>query len=394
MPPSILTAPRPISERSRARSRRARPAGEAGIGRGIKRRIGLRQQLLEPSWPSWRPGDFRGKDLPALRNGAAVVAALEEVRTGVGGAGAEAGQGQPLCVKVEALAIVGRPQCRQIQPAQCPQPAERAIRRRPARHPPIVTWSEKRAGAREGGAAPLAGHRRQSRPTDDPIEQLGIARSHQAMATGRMRCLLLVDLAEGWTNGPTGTCSPIARIQCPSWWWAHKADLAGVTPGLLPDADRERASIGDHARPCAGHKAWRPALLQALQAKQPRSWPGGGAETGGNGSGRRPPAGSLDRSLEAAAQSVAYDSGLIDLRQRGRPKSRRDHRRGKVNREACSDRVFARFCIGNSRKRAGVEQGMEPSHGCLRKALTSACLRSLNHSRPSRPRRHPQPGQA
>jgi len=178
------------------------------------------------------------------------------------------------------------------------------------------------------------------RPTDDPIEQLGIARSHQAMATADA-VLLLVDLAEGWTTADRDLRAQLPD-QVPQLVVGNKADLAGVTPGLLPDADATAIDVAISAR--HGDRPQGPGDRPAQPLRQqPRSWPGGGAERAATGSGRRrrrqpgpepggrPPSSCPTTSGRSICARAAGSLGAIT---------------GEEVTEAVLDRVFARFCIG------------------------------------------------
>jgi len=328
-----LTRAEAISELITARSRRAAQLAMAGLEGGLQRRIeALRQQLLDQLAELEARVDFE-EDLPPL-DGAAVVAALEEVRKALEELVAEAGQGQLLREGLR-VAIVGRPNVGKSSLLNALSRRERAI---VADQPGTTRDLVESELVLEGVPLTLldtAG----IRPTDDPIEQLGIARSHQAMATADA-VLLLVDLAEGWTTADRDLRAQLPD-QVPQLVVGNKADLAGVTPGLLPDADATAIDVAISARHGDGLKALATALLSRCGNSL-----GPGLVVALNGRQRdlaAAAAGSLDRSLEAAAQQLPYDFWTIDLRQAAGSLGAIT---GEEVTEAVLDRVFARFCIG------------------------------------------------
>jgi len=129
-----LTRAEAISELITARSRRAAQLAMAGLEGGLQRRIeALRQQLLDQLAELEARVDFE-EDLPPL-DGAAVVAALEEVRKALEELVAEAGQGQLLREGLR-VAIVGRPNVGKSSLLNALSRRERAIVADQPRHHP------------------------------------------------------------------------------------------------------------------------------------------------------------------------------------------------------------------------------------------------------------------
>lgn len=328
-----LTRAEAISELITARSRRAAQLAMAGLEGGLQRRIeALRQRLLDQLAELEARVDFE-EDLPPL-DGVAVVAALEEVRKSLEELVAEAGQGQVLREGLR-VAIVGRPNVGKSSLLNALSRRERAI---VADRPGTTRDLVESELVLEGVPLTLldtAG----IRPTDDPIERLGIARSHQAMATADA-VLLLVDLAEGWTTADRDLRAQLPA-QVPQLVVGNKADLAGVTPGLLPDAEATAIDVAISARNGDGLQALATALLSRCGNSL-----GPGLVVALNRRQRDLAAAaavSLGRSLEAATEQLPYDFWTIDLRQAAASLGAIT---GEEVTEAVLDRVFARFCIG------------------------------------------------
>jgi tRNA modification GTPase len=178
------------------------------------------------------------------------------------------------------------------------------------------------------------------RPSDDPVERLGIARSHEALASADV-VLLLYDLAEGWTPADA-ELRALVPDGVPLLVVGNKADLGpAALPAGLPTPDTAPAELAISARTGAGEPELTRLLLQrcgaagaeglqvALNARQ-RDLAAAAAEA-------------ISRSLEAAAQGLPWDFWTIDLRDAVR---RLGEITGAEVSEAVLDRVFSRFCIG------------------------------------------------
>jgi tRNA modification GTPase len=170
------------------------------------------------------------------------------------------------------------------------------------------------------------------RETGDRVEQLGIARSREALAAADA-VLLLFDLAAGWTAEdqalrelvPAGAVLLVA---------GNKADLAVPGAGTPADVrfsaltgEGREALVAELLRRCGASTL--EGIAVALNARQ-RDLAAAAAEN-------------LVASLQAAEQQLPWDFWTIDLRAAVRALGEIT---GEEVSEAVLDRVFARFCIG------------------------------------------------
>jgi tRNA modification GTPase len=172
------------------------------------------------------------------------------------------------------------------------------------------------------------------RPTDDPVERLGIARSHAALAAADV-VVLLYDLTCGWT-----AADEALRAALPE-------DLEPLVVGnkcdaLAPDAAAPPpAQVVISALAGTGRDAFVAALLERCGASE-----GQGLRMALN---RRQSdlaaraAAALDGTLQAAAEDLPWDFWTIDLRT---ALGCLAELTGEDLSEAVLDRVFSRFCIG------------------------------------------------
>jgi len=330
-----LTRAEAIGEMITARSRRAAQLAMAGIDGGLQQRIGaLRERLLDQLAELEARVDFE-EDLPPL-DGAAVVAELEAVRCELEQLVAEARQGELLRQGLR-VAIVGRPNVGKSSLLNLLSRRERAI----VTNLPGTTRDLLESELVLDGVPLTLLDTAGIRPTSDRVEQLGIARSHEALAAADA-VLLLFDLSAGWSLEdqalrelvPAGAVLLVA---------GNKADAAGLPVGLVPpeDGGRAPADVSFSALSGEGREALVAELLRrcgagslegvqvALNARQ-RDLAGAAAL-------------SLEASLEAAAQQLPWDFWTIDLRCAVRALGEIT---GEEVSEAVLDRVFARFCIG------------------------------------------------
>jgi len=330
-----LTRAEAIGEMITARSRRAAQLAMAGIDGGLQQRIGaLRERLLDQLAELEARVDFE-EDLPPL-DGAAVVAELEAVRCELEQLVAEARQGELLRQGLR-VAIVGRPNVGKSSLLNLLSRRERAI----VTNLPGTTRDLLESELVLDGVPLTLLDTAGIRPTSDRVEQLGIARSHEALAAADA-VLLLFDLSAGWSLEdqalrelvPAGAVLLVA---------GNKADAAGLPVGLVPpeDGGRAPADVSFSALSGEGREALVAELLRrcgagslegvqvALNARQ-RDLAGAAAL-------------SLEASLEAAAQQLPWDFWTIDLR--GAVRALGEITGEEVS-EAVLDRVFARFCIG------------------------------------------------
>ena len=318
-----------------ARSRRAAQLAMAGIDGGVQRRISaLRERLLDQLAELEARVDFE-EDLPPL-DGGAVVAELAAVRVELELLVAEGEQGERLSEGLR-VAIVGRPNVGKSSLLNLLSRRDRAI---------VTDWPGTTRDLLESelvlNGVPLtlvdtAG----IRATEDPLERMGIARSHGALAAADA-VLLLFDLTVGWTPADA-ELRRLVPAGVPLLLVGNKADLlvAGALPAALGDGPEQQADVVISALRGEGREALAALLLQrcglgdvtglqvALNARQ-RDLAAGAATA-------------LAASLEAATQLLPWDFWTIDLRAAVRQLGEIT---GEEVSEAVLDRVFARFCIG------------------------------------------------
>jgi tRNA modification GTPase len=177
------------------------------------------------------------------------------------------------------------------------------------------------------------------RPSDDPVERLGIARSKEALAAADA-VLLLFDLGQGW-DAADAELRALVPEGVPLLVVGNKADLVGFDPADTAAPAPPPADVVISARTGAGSDALAEALLARCGATDL-----GGLQVALNARQRdlaAAAAAALERSLEAAASGLPWDFWTIDLRQAVRSLGEIT---GEEVSEAVLDRVFARFCIG------------------------------------------------
>ena len=334
-----LTRAEAVSELVTARSRRAAQLAMAGLDGGLQRRItSLRERLLDQLAELEARVDFE-EDLPPL-DGQAVVGELQGVRRELQQLVADGQRGQRLRDGLQ-VAIVGRPNVGKSSLLNRFSRMERAI----VTDLPGTTRDLVESELVIQGVPLTLLDTAGIRVTDDPVEQLGIARSRAALAAADV-VLLLFDLAAGWGPGdeelrrqvPTGV--PLLLV-------GNKADQL-IGEQAEPDAQSHSHSQGPGpAQVCisaltgAGQEQLEDALLRCC---------GCGGEQGLQVALNRrqqdlaaAAAAALDRSLEAAEQQLPWDFWTIDLRAAVRQLGEIT---GEEVSEAVLDRVFSRFCIG------------------------------------------------
>ncbi len=321
-----LTRAEAISDLITARSRRAAQLAVAGLDGGLQRRISaLRDRLLDQLAELEARVDFE-EDLPSL-DPAALVAELEAVQQALRRLVEESTQGQLLREGLK-VAIIGRPNVGKSSLLNALSRSERAI----VTELPGTTRDLVESDLVLQGVPLTLLDTAGIRATDDPVERLGIERSHRALAAADA-VLLLVDLSVGWTEADTALADQLPA-EVPVLVVGNKADLAAAA---LP----EPVDVAISALTGSGLESLAEALLGrcglslgpglevALNARQ-RDLAAAAAE-------------SLAGSLAAAAEDLPWDFWTIDLRQAVR--SLGEITGEEVN-EAVLDRVFSRFCIG------------------------------------------------
>ena len=330
-----LTRAEAVSELIAARSRRAAQLAMAGLDGGLQRQIGaLRARLLDQLAELEARVDFE-EDLPSL-DGAAVTAELEASRNSLLRLVDAAAQGAVLRQGLR-VAIVGRPNVGKSSLLNRLSRRERAI----VTDLPGTTRDLLESELVLGGVPLTLLDTAGIRDSGDPVEQLGIALSRQALASADV-VLLLFDLSHGWCDEdqalrdqvPDG--SPLLLV-------GNKVDAAGLPCGLVapPDGDRAPAQVCISARHGEGIEALETALLRCCGAADLQ-----GLQVALNERQRdlaAAAAAALERSLEAAEQGLPWDFWTIDLRAAVRALGEIT---GEEVTEAVLDRVFSRFCIG------------------------------------------------
>ena len=330
-----LTRAEALSEMVCSRSRRAAQLAMAGMDGGLQQQIGgLREQLLDQLAELEARVDFE-EDLPPL-DPQAVVQVLTAVRAELEQLVVQARQGELLREGLR-VAIVGRPNVGKSSLLNLLSQRERAI----VTDLPGTTRDLLESQLVLDGVPITLLDTAGIRSTDDRVEQLGIDRSLQALASADA-VLLLFDLSAGWTaedqqlleQVPEGAVLVVAGNkldQCPQASGAAQAVVDGDPPadvcfsalsGEGRDALVKQLLSSCGAGPLEG-------LQVALNARQ-RDLAAAAAV-------------SLERALEAAEQQLPWDFWTIDLRAAVRSLGEIT---GEEVSEAVLDRVFSRFCIG------------------------------------------------
>ena len=319
-----LTRAEAIVDLVAARSQRAAQLAMAGVDGGIQRRIEvLRERLLDQLSELEARVDFED-DLPAL-DGQALLTVLRSVRDDLlqlvadGERGAAVRQGL-------RVALVGRPNVGKSSLLNRLSRRERAI----VTDLPGTTRDLLESEIVLEGVPITLLDTAGIRSTNDAVEQLGIARSHDALASADL-VVLLFDLTDGWTDEDQALRERIPA-DVPHLLVGNKADLSdavvsadvnlsavtGVGEAQLVQALLQRCgALADGS------------LLLALNQRQ--------ADLA------RVAAAALDRSEQVAADGLPWDFWTIDLRQA-------IHSLGEITGEELTesvlDRIFSRFCIG------------------------------------------------
>jgi tRNA modification GTPase len=330
-----LTRAEAVAEMIAARSRRAAELAMAGIDGGLQRRIaGLRERLLDQLVELEARVDFE-EDLPPL-DGTAVRAELLAVRAELEHLMADSRQGELLREGLR-VAIVGRPNVGKSSLLNLLSRRERAI----VTDLPGTTRDLLESDLVLDGVPLTLLDTAGIRPTDDRVEQLGIARSHQALA-GADAVLLLFDLVAGWTAADQELMA-LVPDGVPLLLVGNKRDAlpVGAVPAAIPSAPPDAPAVSISALTGEGRDGLVAALLGLCGASELQ-----GLQVALNGRQRELAAAaatSLERSLEAADQGLPWDFWTIDLRG---AITGLGAITGEEVSEAVLDRIFSRFCIG------------------------------------------------
>jgi tRNA modification GTPase len=348
-----LTRAEALMELVASRSQRAAQLAMAGLDGGLQRRItALRDRLLDQLAELEARVDFE-EDLPAL-DGDALRRELAAVGQELARLVAEGEQGERLRQGLR-LAIIGRPNVGKSSLLNLLSQRDRAI----VTDLPGTTRDLLESELVLHGVPLTLIDTAGIRPTDDPVERLGIARSHQALASAD-GVLLLYDLSSGWTPQEEQLRSLVPE-GVPLLLVGNKADLvaSGGSPvdpcssnSSSPNPSPPDPSPADPPPPglnalriSALHGEGREALTAAL-LELCGAAPLEGLQVALNARQRELAAAAataLEACEAAAAEGLPWDFWTIDLREAVR---RLGEITGDEVNEAVLDRVFSRFCIG------------------------------------------------
>ena len=319
-----LTRAEAIGDLVAARSQRAAQLAMAGVDGGIQRRIQvLRERLLDQLSELEARVDFE-EDLPAL-DGPVLLKALQSVRDELLQLVADGERSVALRQGLR-VALVGRPNVGKSSLLNRLSRRERAI----VTDLPGTTRDLLESEIVLEGVPITLLDTAGIRSTNDAVEQLGIARSHDALASADL-VVLLFDLVDGWTAEDqllreqipadvphllVGNKADLSDLAAPAD--VHLSAVTGVGEAQLVQALLERCgALSDGS------------LLLALNQRQ--------ADLA------RVAAAALDRSEQVAADGLPWDFWTIDLREA-------IHSLGEITGEELTesvlDRIFSRFCIG------------------------------------------------
>ena len=326
-----LTRAEAISQLVAARSRRAADLAIAGLDGGIQARITmLRERLLDQLTELEARVDFE-EDLPPL-DGDALLHDLQQVRQALLNLVADGERGDALRSGLR-VALVGRPNVGKSSLLNRLSRRERAI----VTDLPGTTRDLLESEIVLEGVPITLLDTAGIRATNDAVEQLGIARSHDALASADL-VLLLFDLSAGWTPEDEALRQRIPAA-VPHLLVGNKVDLA------VSDARAGTSGSAADIRLSASTGAGEAELVQAMLERC-------GALTDGSlllslnqrqADLAQQAADALARSAQVAADGLPWDFWTIDLRQA-------IHSLGEITGEELTesvlDRIFSRFCIG------------------------------------------------
>ena len=321
-----LTQAEAVSELVSARSRRAADLAMAGLDGGIQARImELRERLLDQLTELEARVDFED-DLPLL-DGTALLNELQAVRAELLALVADGERGDALRHGLR-VALVGRPNVGKSSLLNRLSRRERAI----VTELPGTTRDLLESEIVLDGVPITLMDTAGIRATNDAVEQLGIARSEEALISADV-VVLIVDGHAGWTETDAQLLARIPN-DVPRVVVANKSDLDGPPlPGLVDVQFSALNGAGEDAfvqvllaRCGAGDAA---GIVLSLNTRQ-RDLASAAAAA-------------LERSHEVAQQQLPWDFWTIDLREAIRGLGEIT---GEELTEAVLERVFSRFCIG------------------------------------------------
>ena len=323
-----LTRAEAVSELVTARSRRAAQLAMAGLDGGLQQRIvALRERLLDQLAELEARVDFED-DLPPL-DGPAVATALAAVQAELQQLLRDGERGQVLRDGLR-VAIVGRPNVGKSSLLNRLSCAERAI----VTDLPGTTRDLVESELVLQGVPLTLLDTAGIRPTDDRVEQLGIARSHAALQSADA-VLLLFDLTAGW-RPEDQQLREVVPEGVPLLVVGNKVDQLAPAAAPAPQAEvciSALSGCGEEPLVAALLERCGHGDVQGLQVALNRRQQDLAAAA----------VASLEGSLQASRQQLPWDFWTIDLRAAVRSLGEIT---GEEVSEAVLDRVFSRFCIG------------------------------------------------
>jgi len=330
-----LTQAEAISDLVAARSRRAAQLAMTGVDGGIQRRINsLRERLLDQLSELEARVDFE-EDLPAL-DAVGLLDELQLVRRELEQLVEDAKRGALLRQGLQ-VALVGCPNVGKSSLLNRLSRRERAI----VTDLPGTTRDLLESEIVLEGVPITLLDTAGIRATKDALEQLGIDRSHQALAAADL-VVLVFDLSQGWIAEDAALLSQIPN-DVPRLVVGNKADVQPLSTSAPLDDDLEAITpdVTLSALTGQGEEALIEAVLKACGASEAQ-----GLVVALNQRQQDLAADAaiaLARSKEAAEQNLPWDFWTIDLRQAIRSLGEIT---GEEITEAVLDRIFSRFCIG------------------------------------------------
>ena len=332
-----LTLAEAISDLVGARSQRAAQLAMAGLDGGIqKKMVVLRERLLDQLSELEARVDFE-EDLPPL-NGEALLQELQAVRSELGLLVADGERGSFVRHGLR-VALVGRPNVGKSSLLNLLSRRERAI----VTDLPGTTRDLLESEIVLDGVPITLLDTAGIRATCDAVEQLGIARSREALASADL-VLLLFDLAHGWSEEDQDLFALIPE-GVPCLRVGNKADLPlkaePVDESVAASVALSVADVCLSAVTGEGEQALVRAVLERCGAlgEQPLLL----ALNQRQSDLAVTAAEALARSEQVAADGLPWDFWTIDLRQAIRSLGEIT---GEQLTESVLDRIFSRFCIG------------------------------------------------
>ena len=328
-----LTRAEAISDLVGARSQRAAQLAMAGLDGGIqKKMVVLRERLLDQLSELEARVDFE-EDLPPL-NGEELLQELQAVRLELLTLVADGDRGSVVRHGLR-VALVGRPNVGKSSLLNLLSRRERAI----VTDLPGTTRDLLESEIVLDGVPIILLDTAGIRATSDAVEQLGIARSRDALASADL-VLLLFDLSQGWSDDDQ-TLFALIPEGVPCLRVGNKADLpleaeliAASVAASVADVrlsavtgDGEQSLVRAVLERC-GALSEQPLLMSLNQRQSDLAATASEA---------------LARSEQVAADGLPWDFWTIDLRQAIRSLGEIT---GEQLTESVLDRIFSRFCIG------------------------------------------------